>query len=91
MDYEAVSDEHGLQHVEHSLLSDTAIHVAFGEAPGLTVFRSRGDGMFEVEGERPMRIGVSFEKGQLIWAWYWGTGSGDVVERSRAVCRLADC
>ena len=38
VDYEAVSDAHGLQHIEHGLLSENALHLAFGEASGVTVF-----------------------------------------------------
>lgn len=58
VDYEAVSDEHGLQHIEHDLLTEDALHVAFGEAPGVTVFTRRGEGLFEAPGEHYMQIRV---------------------------------
>lgn len=91
VDYEAISDEHGLQHLEHSLLTGEALHVAFGEALGVTVFHCRGDGVYEADGQHPMQIRLSYDDGKLTWAWHWGTGNDDVIERSRATCRRVDC
>ncbi len=91
VDYEAVSDEHGLQHVEHALLTDDALYVAFGEAPGVTVFRAQGAGTYAAEGERPMQVRVGYDGTALTWAWHWGAGRDDVVERSKATCRRVDC
>ncbi len=90
IDYEALSDEHGLQHIEHGLLSEEALHLAFGEASGVTVFTSRGGGVFEAVGGAPMQIHIAYDDGVLSWAWHWGTSSDDVVERSRATCRRVD-
>lgn len=89
VDYEATSDQHGLQHIEHGLLTEDALHVAFGEAPGVTVFRAAGDGVFETVGEPALKIRISFDGRALTWAWCWGTGQDDVVERSRATCTQA--
>lgn len=90
VDYEAVSDEHGLQHIEHGLLSEAALHLAFGEASGITVFAGRGGGVFEAVDGPPMQIHITHEEGVLSWAWHWGTSSDDLVERSRATCRRVD-
>lgn len=91
IDYEAISDEHGLQHIEHVLATHDALHVAFGEAPGVTVFARRGEGLFEASGQPPMQIRISYDDGTLAWAWHWGAGEDDVIERSRATCRRVDC
>lgn len=91
IDYEAVSDEHGLQHIEHGLLSEDAPHLAFGEASGVTVFGSRGGGVFETASGPRMQIHISYDEDALSWAWHWGTSGDDVVERSRATCRRVDC
>lgn len=91
VDYEAISDEHGLQHIEHGLVTEDALHVAFGEAPGVTVFTRCGEGLFEAVGQHPMQVRVSYDGGTLTWAWHWGTGEDDVIERSRATCRRVDC
>lgn len=91
VDYEAVSDAHGLQHIEHGLLTDEALHLAFDEAPGVTVFRSVGDGLYEPVGDRPMRVVVTYADQVLTWAWHWGSGPDDLVERSRATCTRTEC
>ncbi len=56
VDYEAISGEHGLQHIEHVLLTEDSLHLAFGEAPGATVFRAHGDGVFASEGSTRCRF-----------------------------------
>lgn len=88
VDYEAVSDKHGLQHVEHAILAPDSLHVAFGEAPGVTVFRGVAEGEFR--SPDGMRILVAYAAGVLTWAWHWGAEADSVVERSRATCRLAE-
>lgn len=57
VDYEAISDERGLQHIEHGLLTADAWHVAFGEAPGVTTFHASGDGLYETLGSDRCRFG----------------------------------
>jgi hypothetical protein len=57
----------------------------------VTVFHHRGGGVFEAVGQHPMQIRVSYDDGRLKWAWHWGTGHDDVIERSRATCRRVDC
>ncbi|GAB2445561.1 hypothetical protein GCM10027062_27880 [Nocardioides hungaricus] len=95
VDYEAVSDEFGLQHVEHALVGPDSLHVAFGEAAGVTVFRRISTGVFE--SDEGMRIVVEFSGDVLTWAWHWGSGPDDpddpddIIERSRAVCRPTTC
>ena len=84
------SDAHGLQHIEHGLLSENALHLAFGEVRGVTVSTGRGDGVFETVDGPPMQIHISYGDGVLSWARHWGTSGDDVVERSRATCRRVD-
>ncbi len=91
IDYEAISDRHGLQHIEHGLLTDKALHLAFGEAPEVVVFNARGGGNYETSGGPLMRIRVGYDGDTLTWVWEWGTPIEDIVERSRATCRFADC
>lgn len=91
VDFEAIPDEHGLQHIEHGLLSDDALHVAFGEAPGVTVFERHEGGAYQTSAPRLMRINVGYDDDTLTWVWEWGTSDDDIVERSRATCRRADC
>lgn len=79
-----------MQHIEHDLLAEDALHVAFGEASGVSVFRAAGDGVYECAGERPMQIRFTYDRRVLTWAWHWGTGKDDVVERSRATCSRVD-
>lgn len=91
VDYEAVSDAHGLQHIEHAILTDDALFVAFDEARGVIEFRAGGDGVYRAVGEREMQVHVGYDGATLTWAWHWGTGGDDVVERSRATCARTDC
>ncbi|WP_446665385.1 hypothetical protein [Flexivirga sp. B27] len=91
VDHEAISDAHGLQHIEHGLLTDGALHLAFGEAPGVTIFRTRDAGVYETTEAPLLRIRVGYDGTTLTWVWEWGTSGDDIVERSRATCRLADC
>lgn len=72
IDYEAVSDAHGLQHIDHAWVAADALHVAFGEAPGVTVFAQTSPDVYDASGDRPMRILASFEAGELSWSWHWG-------------------
>lgn len=91
VDYGAFSDQYGLQHIEHGLLAEDTLHLAFGEAPGVTVFASRGGGVFESVGDHPMEVHIAYDGEVLTWAWHWGTEGGhDVVERSRATCRRVE-
>lgn len=89
IDYEAVSTQYGLQHVEHDILDGDSLVVACGELRGVTVFREHGNGEFVADGPRPMKICIEYDGGSLGWSWHWGAGSDDVIERSRAVCRPA--
>lgn len=90
VDYEATSDQHGLQHAEHALVSDEALHVAFGEGRGIAVFTAVAPDVFETGTEPKMRIVAAYEHGELSWAWHWGAPDEAPVERSRARCRRAD-
>lgn len=87
VDYEAISDSRGLQHIEHGVLTTDALHLAFGEAAGVTIFHARGRSVFETVDEPSMQVRVSYDGGVLTWAWHWGTDGDAVVERSRATCQ----
>jgi hypothetical protein len=91
VDYEAVSERFGLQHVEHTLVSDVELHVAFTEAPGVTVLTRIQDGVFEAQGNPWMRVIVDFDGDQVTWAWHWSTDGSEPVERSRARCFRTAC
>ena len=88
--YEAVSDQHGLQHAEHALVSGDALYVAFAEGRGVTVFTAVAQGVYETATEPRMRIVAAFEDGELSWAWHWGGPDERPAERSRARCRRAE-
>lgn len=89
LDYEAVSDAHGLQHTEHTVITPDALHVAFDEGRGVTVFTATAPGIYESAGRARMRIVAAFEDDELSWAWHWGGDDGALVEQSRARCRRA--
>ncbi|HZE48436.1 MAG TPA: hypothetical protein VE074_02675, partial [Jatrophihabitantaceae bacterium] len=71
------------------LVSADALHVAFGEAPGVTVLALVAPGVYETAGEPTMRIHTAYDDGELSWAWHWGPAGDEPIERSRARCRRA--
>lgn len=89
-DYEAISDEHGLQHMEHAVLAEDALYIAFSEAPGVSTFRRVATGVFETSAEPRLRVVVGYEDEVLTWAWHWSTPDQEMIEQSRASCRRAD-
>lgn len=91
VEYEAVSDAHGLQHIEHALVSPDALHVAFGEGHGVTVFAATEPGVYETAAKPRMQIVAAFDDGELSWAWHWSADGSAPVEQSRARCRRAAC
>lgn len=89
-DYEATSDQHGLQHSEHALVSDDALYVAFGEGRGVTVLTAVAQDVYETATERRMRIAAAYKDGELSWVWYWGGEGPAGALRARGRHRPGD-
>lgn len=99
IDYEATSREQGVQHVERSMLSQgpdglDELFVAHSESPVVTtmVATEAGAGRFEQRSPTgPYRMAIVIElpeADRLTYAWWWGTGDDEPVERSKADVRL---
>lgn len=91
VDYEAVGAD-GVQHIEHTLVSDDALFVAHSEAPGVHVFRKTGDGTFDGPpgGPYSQRLVIDWNGEVLTWAWHWAPTGEEPREQSRATIRPAD-
>jgi hypothetical protein len=94
LDYEAVSDGRGLQHVEHTVLTagETGrleLHVACLELPGVVRFVETKPGEFTAyEGPLPARIVVTSPRvGVLTYGWWWSRDDAEPREQSRAEVR----
>lgn len=94
IDYEATSDRHGLQHVEHSVLTvgedgRPALHVLCGELPGVVRFTEGKPGVFtHYDGPLQARIVVTVPSpGHLTYSWWWSRDEGEPREQSRADVR----
>jgi hypothetical protein len=94
IDYEAVSDRNGLQHVEHTVLAAgeggrLALHVACLELPGVVRFVETGPGEFTTyDGPTPARIVVGMPApGALTYGWWWARDEAEPKEQSRAEVR----
>lgn len=92
VDYEATSEREGIQHREHTVVTSDALYVAFSEAPGVSVFASTTDGVYDCSAAGPyvMRIHARFVDGTLTWSWHWAETGQEPKEMSRAVCRLSE-
>jgi hypothetical protein len=94
LDYEAVSDRNGLQHVEHSVLATgeggrLELHVTCLELPGVVRFVETRPGEFTAyDGPTPARIVVATPgEGRLTYAWWWTRDEANPREQSRAEVR----
>jgi hypothetical protein len=98
LDYEATSREHGVQHVEHSLLVAGAdgcdrLYIAHSESPFVTVMKEgeADSGRFEhVEPIGPYVMAVVIEfagSGELSYAWWWAAAGEPLAEQSKAIAR----
>ena len=94
LDYEAVSDTRGVQHVEHSVLTAgeggrLELHVSCAELPGVVRFVETKAGEFSAyDGPLPARIVVTVPRdGVLTYGWWWARGESDPREQSRAEVR----
>jgi hypothetical protein len=94
LDYEAVSDANGLQHVEHTILTTgesgrLELHVACVELPGVVRFVETRPGVFSsYDGPMPARILVTVPAdGVLTYGWWWSRDEAEPREQSRAEVR----
>jgi hypothetical protein len=90
VDYEAVGAD-GLQHVEHTIVTTGALHVAHSETPGVQVFAETGPGVYDAPSGGPyaQRICPAWDGVELTWSWHWSPAGHAPVEQSRAVTRAA--
>ena len=94
LDYEAVSDSKGLQHVEHTILTASEagrleLHVTCLELPGVTRFVEHEAGVFNAyEGPMPAKIIMTMPaEGVLTYGWWWSRDDAEPREQSRAEVR----
>jgi hypothetical protein len=94
LDYEAVSDGKGLQHVEHTVLTAgeggrLELHVACLELPGVVRFVETKPGEFTAyDGPLPARIVVTSPySGVLTYGWWWSRDESELREQFRAEVR----
>ncbi|HEY1116468.1 MAG TPA: hypothetical protein VGE43_02105 [Acidimicrobiales bacterium] len=90
LDYEAFGAG-GLQHVEHTVIAGSTLHVAMGEFPDVVAFREGAAGVFAADAgaPMPMQIHAGVEGDTLTWAWHWAGPGEEPCEQSRATARLA--
>lgn len=87
VDYEAVGVD-GVQHVEHTVVTASALHVAASEFPAVLTFRRAAPGRYVAEdAPAPMEIHAAWDGQVLTWAWHWAAPGEAVREQSRAVAR----
>lgn len=91
IDYEASNDRDGVQHAEHSVLSEDengrlALHVLCSELPGVTRFSQNQPGTFTAyDGSLQARIVVKIPVvDALSYAWWWSRDGDALHEQSRA-------
>ncbi len=89
LDYEAAGAE-GLQHVEHTIITTSALFVAMSEFPDVVRFDARPSGAFTAGASAPVPMAIhgGFEDDTLTWAWHWAPPGEDLREQSRATARF---
>lgn len=95
LDYEAVSETNGLQHIEHSILAPgddgrLELHVACLELPGVVRYAENVPGEFVTyDGPLKGRIVIAVPRpGQLAYSWWWSRDDHEPKEQSRAEVSL---
>lgn len=84
VDYEAVGLD-GLQHVEHTVVTASALHVVASEFADLVTFQMAAPGRYIAEeAPSPMQIHAGWDGGVLTWAWHWAASGEELREKSRA-------
>ena len=87
LDYEAVGSD-GLQHVEHTIVTPTALHVAASEFPDVATFRMTATGHYVAEAAPfPMEIHAGWDGSTLTWTWHWALPGQTLREQSRATAQ----
>lgn len=91
LDYEAVSDRNGLQHIEHTILAAgddgrLELHVACLELPGVLRFTETTPGEFVgYDGALKARITLAVPRPDtLAYSWWYSRDEHGAVEQSRA-------
>jgi hypothetical protein len=87
VDYEAVGPD-GLQHVEHTVVTASTLHVAASELPAVVTFHRAAAGQFVADAAPlAMEIRAGWDGESLTWAWHWAHPGEELREQSRAVAR----
>lgn len=87
VDYEAVGVA-GLQHVEHTIVSASGLHVATSEFSDVVAFRRVAAGHFVGDAAGfAMEIHAGWDGDSLTWAWHWAPPGQSLREQSRATAR----
>lgn len=87
VDYEAVGMG-GLQHVEHTIVSASALHVAASEFPDVATFRMTATGRYVADAAAfAMEIRAGWDGRSLTWAWHWAPAGEALREQSRATAQ----
>ena len=87
VDYEAVGSD-DLQHVEHTIITNSALHVATSEFPNVVAFRSVARGVYVTDTPAHMEIHADFEDDTLTWCWHWAAPGETAREKSRATAEV---
>lgn len=87
LDYDAVGLD-GLQHVEHTIVTPTALHVAASEFPEVVTFRVTAAGHYVADaGALRMEIHADWASDTVTWAWHWARPGETLREQSRATAQ----
>lgn len=99
IEYEATSREHGVQHLEHSILAAgpddrDRLYIAHSESPFVTemvAIEADSTRFVQPEPGGPFVMEVVIEvpePGRLTYAWWWASGNEAPTEQSKADARL---
>lgn len=87
LDYEAVGVA-GLQHVEHTIVTASSLHVAASEFSDVVPFRRVAAGHYVGDAaDLSMEIHAGWDGDSLTWAWHWAPQGQGLREQSRAIAR----
>ena len=87
LDYEAVGVA-GLQHVEHTIVTASGLHVVASELADVVAFRRVAAGHYVGDAAGPaMEIHAGWDGDSLTWAWHWAPPGQRLCGQSRAIAR----
>ena len=87
IDYEAVGPD-GLQHVEHTVVTASRLHVAASEFPEVVAFLKAAPGQYvAADTAAPIEIHAGWDGHVLTWAWHWAAPGEEPREMSRATAQ----